>query len=141
MIYLIGEIFVYLLAALLVGAVAGWLLRDWRAGQARGRETALPAIPMPRVIAEPVEDPRVAELASALAGAEGCARALEARAETQAEEAASLARRLTTAERRVDELERERALQNRALQVLHQQLELAIERREPKPVRSVGTAA
>jgi hypothetical protein len=53
---------------------------------------------------------------------------------------ATLTRRLGAAERQVQELERERALQNRALQVLHQQLELALDRRPEQAPRAAGGA-
>jgi uncharacterized coiled-coil protein SlyX len=67
--------------------------------------------------------------------------ALEGRSAAREHEIESLTKRLTGTERQVLELERERALQNRALQVLHQQLELAIERRAPPGARATGGRA
>lgn len=55
-------------------------------------------------------------------------RDLEARLQQKATEYDRLAGELETEQRRVAELERERELQNRSLQVLHQQLELERER-------------
>ena len=55
---------------------------------------------------------------------------LEARLEQKTEEYERLARSLEDEQRRIAELERERALQNQSLRVLHQQLELAEERNQ-----------
>lgn len=55
-------------------------------------------------------------------------RELQARVRQQASEHEQLNRALDTEQRRVVELERERELQNKSLQVLHQQLELERER-------------
>jgi len=138
MIYLIGEIILYLLASLLVGTAAGWLLRDWR-----GSQGASPALDAATALARPTieADERVSRLEAELAQARAHALRAESDARTQAEHLDVAARHLSAAERRVEELERERALQNRALQVLHQQLEFAIERRVAPAARVSGSAA
>ncbi len=141
MIYLIGEIILYLLASLLVGTAAGWLLRDWRGSQ--GASPAIDAATVPTALALPTieADERLSRLEAELAQARAHALRVESDARTQAEQLDVAARRLSVAERRVEELERERALQNRALQVLHQQLEFAIERRVAPAGRVSGSAA
>jgi hypothetical protein len=141
MIYLIGEIMLYLLAAMLVGTGAGWLLRDWRGAQGAAVERAAATGPVDVVMAPAEADARAARLEVELAQARARALQVDAEARTQVERLDALTRRLATAERRVEELERERALQNRALQVLHQQLEFAIERRTTHPGRMSGSAA
>jgi len=151
-IYLIGEIVLYLLAALLLGTGAGWLLRDWRAGQAVGAASEVPGVPGAFAAGPPFTDSlvgsragspaesRVRDLEAELLGARACAAEFQASTAARMGEIEALTRRLTGAERRMLELERERALQNRALQVLHQQLELAVERRTPQSSRATGTA-
>ncbi len=62
------------------------------------------------------------------AGADEGAAALEARLARKTMDYERLARDLEVSQRRVTELERERELQNKSLQVLHQQLELERER-------------
>ena len=140
MIYLIGEIVLYLLAALVVGVAAGWLLRDCWAEPSRAAEASL--MPGPGAFAAVPEsaDRQVRQLEAELVDARARTAELEARAEARVQEVGSLTRRLAGAERRMQELERERALQNRALQVLHQQLEFAIERRAAAPARTSGAA-
>lgn len=74
---------------------------------------------------------RTATAASARSTApnsEGDVKELEARLRQKAQEQEKLNRALETEQRRVVELERERELQNKSLQVLHQQLELERER-------------
>lgn len=129
MIYLIGEIVGYLLVALLLGICTGWLLRG-----ARGRSVGAAAVIMPA--SRPVSDPRVAQLDAELAVRLQRIRELEAKLAARAPESDIAVRRLTAAEQRVAELERERELQNRALKVLHQQLELATERRPREAARA-----
>jgi septal ring factor EnvC (AmiA/AmiB activator) len=137
--YLIGEIVLYLFAALTVGGVAGWLLRS---SLGAGVATS-DALPDATVYAADIGGAkrRAAELARDLADQRAAAAELEARGAAQTQQMEALTRRLADAERRVQELEHERALQNRALQVLHQQLELAVERRAPAPRRKPGAAA
>ncbi len=67
------------------------------------------------------------------AGADGNVQELTARVRQQAEEHERLTRALETEQRKVVELERERELQNKSLQVLHQQLELERERGNAAP--------
>lgn len=129
MIYLIGEIVGYLLVALLLGICTGWLLRG-----ARGRSVGSAAVVM--AASSPVSDPRVAQLDAELAVRLQRIRELEAKLAARAPESEIAVRRLTAAEQRVAELERERELQNRALKVLHQQLELATERSPREAVRA-----
>lgn len=125
MTYLIAEIFVYLLAALVLGLGAGWLWRDQQAG----RQAAAAAESDAQVAL------REANLQAALQQAETGAAAQAAEAasrQTRLQAAmAAMTLKLAGVEHRVVELQRERELQNRALQVLHQQLELAVERRTP----------
>jgi TolA-binding protein len=139
-IYLIGEIVLYLIAALLLGVGAGWLLRGVRLRTAVHRAAAVPSFaePAPAPI---VDTGRIADLEAELA--EARARGLEWQTQSAARgvELQSLSRRLSALARQVEELQKERALQTRALQVLHQQLELALERGEPRKVRATGTAA
>ena len=137
MIYLIGEILVYLLAALLLGGGAGWLLRGARPTQSRSAGADLPPLPAGNKATSVQADPRTLMLETELMEVRARASELESQAAARAQQIETLTRRLTGAERQVQELERERALQNRALQVLHQQLELAVERRSP--VRATGT--
>jgi hypothetical protein len=138
--YLIGEIVLYLFAALSVGVAAGWLLRASRGAVAASGD---PSFPDTTAYAADIGGAkrRAAELARDLADQRAAAAELEARGAAQTRQMVALTRRLTDAERRVEELEHERALQNRALQVLHQQLELAVERRAPAPLRKPGAAA
>jgi hypothetical protein len=137
-IYLIGEILIYLLAALLLGAGAGWLLRGSRSRQ--DAVAAFGAGELPGMALDPPrpQDGRVEALESELL--EHRARSVELEASVGERDAsiAALTRRLGVAERQVQELERERELQNRALQVLHQQLELALDRRQERAPRAVG---
>jgi hypothetical protein len=143
-IYLIGEIILYLLAALFLGGGAGWLLRDWRCGResaASGSEASIypPVNPAAAALTPKFDPHRVAMLEAELLEVRACTTELEAQTAARADQIETLTRRLTGALRQVQELERERELQNRALQVLHQQLEFAIERRGPEPVRANGT--
>jgi type IV secretory pathway TrbL component len=138
--YLIGEIVLYLCAALLAGVVAGWLLRASRGATNGGTDEALSDATAYAADIGGAKR-RAAELARDLADQRAAAAELEARGAAQTRQMVALTRRLTDAERRVEELEHERALQNRALQVLHQQLELAVERREPAALRKPGAAA
>lgn len=141
MIYLIGEIMLYLLAAMLVGTGAGWLLRGWRGAPGTAVEHATATVAVNAAMLPAEADERAARLEAELAQARARVLQVDAEARTQVERLDVLTRRLGAAERRVEELERERALQNRALQVLHQQLEFAIERRTTHPGRMSGSAA
>lgn len=190
MIYLIGKIFIYLLAALGVGAAAGWLWRNLQAvdresalerqlmelrgrlpqmetalrkrdeqldaanAELRAREEALSsqaelmaerdrlAAELERLRVQPAatgdalpvdildsgssDSPALAEDASAPAGS--AAAAAEVAEIREALERAN--RALQVERRRVEELSRERELQNRALQALEQQLDMARDSRD-----------
>ena len=143
MIYLMGEIVLYLLAALLLGAGAGWLLRSRAVALAAPGESGPRSAAMAdRGAARPAD---VGDAALEIEAAELQWREAELRVselqlqvDAHASESDALARRLAGAEGRIRELERERELQNRALQILHQQLELAVERRAARVIRSAG---
>lgn len=137
MIYLIGEMLVYLLAALVLGGGAGWLLRGARPAQIGPTVSGLPALAAGDPATLVQADPRIPMLETELLEMRARASELESQSTARAQQIETLTRRLAGAERQVHELERERALQNRALQVLHQQLELAVEQR--RPVRATGT--
>jgi len=141
-IYLIGEIVLYLLAALLLGGGAGWLLRDTRVRAsvetAAEPQTAVESSAAPVPAADAA---RIADLEAALAEARRQAAEWQGQLAAREADAESLTRRMSALSRQVEELQRERALQTRALQVLHQQLELAIERGEARHARANGTAA
>jgi TolA-binding protein len=109
MIWLISEILIYLMVALVLGIVAGLL---WR-GRA---ERAAPATPIPD--------------AETLARA----RALESELAARNAEIGALQDRLAAAERHVEELLHERELQNRSIRLLHQQLEIAGDRERDRQV-------
>jgi chromosome segregation ATPase len=68
-------------------------------------------------------------------------RELQARVQQQASEYEQLSRALETEQRKVIELERERELQNKSLQVLHQQLELERERTAQMPAAAAADPA
>jgi hypothetical protein len=139
-IYLIGEIAIYLIAALLLGVGAGWLLRGVRLRTGADGATLAPPFAEP-VPAPSVHTARIAELEAQLADARAQTLDWQSQCEARETDLQSLSRRLSALSRQVEELQRERALQTRAVQVLHQQLELALERREPRKGRASGTAA
>ena len=89
-----------------------------------------------------------AELAAARQAASGSSEAnagevkeLQARVRQQASEHEQLSKALDTEQRKVTELERERELQNKSLQVLHQQLELERERTGAPPTAASADPA
>jgi len=139
-IYLIGEIALYLLAALLLGVGAGWLLRGTRLHAGVDATAVAPPLTVPAQ-APDVDTGRIADLEAELAEARTQAQEWQTQSAARTAELQSLSRRLSAFSRQVEELQRERALQTRALQVLHQQLELALERGEPRRGRATGTAA
>lgn len=160
MIYLIASIFLYLLIALAMGAVAGWLWRDLQASReaAAVRRTVIESRARLPEMEEAVRarddrfeavrqeyNEREDELAGARASLaerdqtiteleQTCAE-LRARLESTPAPADApprgdgaleqLERALTSEQRRVEELTRERELQKRSLAALEQQLELA----------------
>jgi hypothetical protein len=139
-IYLIGEIVLYLLAALLLGVGAGWLLRSVRSRQDVTVGFEPGRFPDLATAAIRPDDGRTAAMESESLEQRARSVELEAWVDERDARIATLTRRLGAAERQVQELERERALQNRALQVLHQQLELALDRRPEQAPRAAGGA-
>lgn len=142
MIYLVGEIVLYLVAALLLGMGAGWLLHGALVRRAGEGAAAVPTFAERAADAAPAADTgRIADLEAALAQARAQALEWQSQSAARGAELQSVSRRLGAVSRQVEELQKERALQTRALQVLHQQLELALERGGPRPGRATGTAA
>jgi len=139
MTYLILEIVLYLLGALVLGLFAGWLLRGVRS-QTATETLVLPTVLAAESVAESAgyAEQRREQQAEITAG-RARARELEAMLATRQQDSAMLARKLEAAIGRVRELEGERALQHRAIEVLHQQLELANEWRGRRTGKTTGT--
>lgn len=155
MIYLIGKIFIYLLIALGIGAAAGWLWRNLQAvDRESALERALMELRRRLPQIEMALRKRDEQLDAAHAELRAREEALSHQAELAAErdrlteelermraqpapaadarelaEARETVERLNKAlqaeQRRVEELSRERELQNRALVALEQQLDMA----------------
>lgn len=147
MIFLIFNIFIYLLLASLIGAAAGWLLRNLQA-QRREEEATL-AVADARSKLPQMEtllrgrDKQMTKLKSQFAEVSSELKALAQAPNTLEEENQQLQRELTRYKRdarratraleaeqqKVRQMASERELQHRSLHVLNQQLELERNRR------------
>ena len=147
MIFLIFNIFIYLLLASLIGAAAGWLLRNLQAQ--RREEAATLAVADARSKLPQMEtllrgrDEQLTKLKSQFAEVSSELKALAQAPNTLEEENQQLQRELTRYKRdarwatraleaeqqKVRQMASERELQHRSLHVLNQQLELERNRR------------
>lgn len=148
--FLMGQIFAYLTLAMCVGAAAGWLLRNIQAQRqqaAASKETtqARARVPQLETLLQQREQ-QISELQQALQSQRESARVAHSAStnacdpgngsDLEAPRVAKLSRALQHAQadlqaarQHVGQLERERDLQKRSLQVLHQQLDLERSRR------------
>jgi TolA-binding protein len=139
MTYLILEIVFYLLSALMLGLVGGWLLRGVRLRTAATTPAASTTSAAESAAESAGHEEQRRQHQAESAARHARVRELEAMLAARQQDSTRVARKLEATIGRVRELEGERALLHRAIEVLHQQLELANEWRGKRSGKGTGT--